>query len=77
MRILITIGMIIIFVTALLIFLTGDMMFRNAFECITENGQSVCIFRGLTGPPAFGVFIIAFFIMIDILTIYLIVTNIK
>jgi len=69
--------MIIIFVSVFFIFLTGDAMFRNAFDCTTEAGREVCVFRGLTGPPAFGVFIVAFFIMIDILTVYLIVTNIK
>jgi hypothetical protein len=77
MRILIAVGMIIIFVSAFFIFLAGDAMFRNAFDCTSEAGREICVFKGLTGPPAFGVFIVAFFIMIDILTVYLMVSNLK
>jgi hypothetical protein len=77
MRILITIGMIIVFVSVFFILLTGNTMLKNAFNCTEEDGRTICTFRGLMGPPAFGIFIIAFFVMIDILTVYLIVTNIK
>ena len=75
MKILITAGLIIIFISALFIFLTGDVMMRNAFSCSSEEGRSICVYKGLPGPVAFGVFIIAFFVMIDIITLYLIFTN--
>jgi hypothetical protein len=75
MKILITVGMVIIFISAFFVFLTGDVMIRNAFDCSMDGGRQVCIYRGLPGPVAFGAFIIGFFIIIDILTLYLIFTN--
>jgi hypothetical protein len=77
MKILIAIGMLIIFISAFFILLTADSIFREAFECTEEAGQSICTFRGLGPTRALGVFIIAFFVMIDILTVYLIVTNLE
>jgi hypothetical protein len=76
MKVLITIGMVIIFISVFFILLTGDSMFRAAFECAAQNGESVCVYRGLNTVSAFGIFIIAFFILIDILTVYLIATNV-
>jgi hypothetical protein len=75
MRILIAMGMLIVFISAFFIILTGETMFRNAFSCVDDGEKQVCVYKGLPGPAAFGVFIIAFFIMIDILTVYLIITN--
>jgi hypothetical protein len=76
MRILIAIGMFIIFISAFFIFMTGDAIFKSAFECTEgDDGKGVCVYQGIPGPGALSVFIIAFFIMIDIATVYLIVTN--
>ena len=77
MRILITIGTIIVFISVFFILLTGGTIFKDAFDCTTEDGKSVCVYSGLNPVSAFSIFIIAFFIMIDILTVYLIATNIK
>lgn len=77
MKVLIAVGMLITFISAFFILLTSDSIFREAFECTEEGGQSVCTFRGLGPTKAMSVFIIAFFVMIDILTVYLIVTNLK
>ena len=76
MKVLITIGMLIIFISVFFILLTGDSMFRVAFDCTVQKGESICVYRGLDTVSAFGIFIIAFFILIDILTVYLIATNV-
>ena len=76
MKILITIGMVIVFISALFIFLTGDAIFKTAFECIEEAGKTVCQYMGLSGTQSFGLVIIAFFIVIDFFTVYIILTNV-
>jgi hypothetical protein len=77
MKILIAIGMLIVFISVFFIFLTGDAMFRSTLDCTQEDGRSLCTFKGFTGPALFGLFIIGFFILIDVLAVYLIVTNIN
>ncbi len=75
MKILIVIGMLIVFISTFFMLITGDAIFNNAFSCTTEGERSVCTYRGLSGPAAFSIFIIAFFFMIDIVTVYVILTN--
>jgi hypothetical protein len=77
MRILIAIALIIVFISALFILITGDAMFRAAFQCTDSGEKPVCVYRGLDNVSAFGIFIIAFFIMIDILSVYLVLTNVE
>jgi hypothetical protein len=77
MRILIVIGMIIIFISAFFMFLTGDAVFSSAFECAEEGGELVCRYVGMSGSHTIGLILIAFFLLIDIATVYIIVTNVK
>ena len=77
MNILITIGMVIVFISAFFIFLTGDVLIKNSFDCTSEEGRSVCVYKGLPGVAVFGILIISLFIVIDIMTVYLIVTNVS
>lgn len=77
MKILIAIGMVIVFISVFFIFLTGDVIFNQIMGCSVEDGQLVCTFLGFTGPAIFGMVIIGFFLIIDIFTAYLIVTNVE
>lgn len=77
MKILIAIGMVIIFISVFFILLTSDALVRASFQCTADDGESICIYKGITGPGLFGIFIIGFFILIDILTVYLILTNVS
>ena len=76
MKILITVGLLVVFISAFFIMLTGESMFRSAFDCADVNGQSVCAYKGFTSGNASGVFLIAFFIMVDIVTVYMILNSI-
>jgi hypothetical protein len=77
MKILIAIGMLIVFISVFFIFLTGDVISNQVMSCAVEDGQPVCTFLGFTGPAIFGIVIIGFFLIIDIFTVYLIVTNVE
>ena len=77
MKVLIIIGMLIIFISVFFILLTGDATLKSSLECAQEGGRSVCTFTGFTGPAVFGLVIMGFFILIDLLTVYLILTNIS
>ena len=76
MKILITIGMVIVFISAFFIILIGDSIFNTAFECADDSGRVVCQYIGMTGSHTISLFMIAFFIVIDFLTVYIIVKNI-
>ncbi len=75
MKVLITIGMLIIFISVFFMLLTGDAMLKSSLDCAQEGGRTTCTFTGFTGPAILGLFIIGFFVLIDMLTVYLIVTN--
>ena len=76
MKILIAVGLLVVFISTFFILFTGESMFKSAFDCADVNGQSVCAYRGFTQGSASGVFLIAFFIMVDILTVYMVLNSI-
>ena len=77
MNVLIAIGMLIIFISVFFMLMTGGAMFDAAFECSESSGKAVCTYVGLDSSSALGVFIIAFFFIIDVFTVYIIITNIR
>ena len=77
MKILITITMVIVFISALFILLTGGAIFNSSFSCTFEEGKTVCEYQGLSGPALIGILIIVFFLVIDTFSIYLLITNIS
>ena len=77
MKIMIVLGMVIIFISMFFILLTGDSMFRAGFDCDESAGKTVCEYKGFDSVSAFGVFIIAFFVMIDIMAVYMMLTNLE
>ena len=70
-------NVLIIFISALFVFMTGGAMFDAAFECSDASGRTVCEYVGLDPGSALGVFIITIFFLIDVFTVYLIVTNLR
>ena len=77
MNVLIAIGMLIIFISVFFMLMTGSAMFDAAFDCSQDTGKAVCRYVGLSPTSALGVFIIAFFLFIDIITVYLIISNLR
>ena len=77
MKILITIGMVIIFISAFFILVTGNALFNNSFSCVVEDNKTVCEFDGFSGPVMLSIIIILFFIVIDAFSVYLILSNLS
>ena len=77
MNMLIAVGLLIVFISAFFILLTGESMLSSAFECAHVSGQSVCSYTGFNSASASGVFLIAFFIMVDIVAVYMILSSIR
>lgn len=77
MKLLITIGMVIIFISVFFMLLIGDSIFSSSLMCTTEGTGTVCNFTGFTGPGLMGMLMIVFFLIIDVFSVYLIISNIK
>lgn len=77
MRVLIAIGMLIIFISVFFMLTIGGTMFDEAFECSQDFSKPVCRYVGLSPTTAIGVFMIALFFFIDIVSVYLIISNIR
>jgi len=77
MRILITIGMLIVFISVFFILLTGSTIINNAFECIPMKGGYNCTYTGIGQGEVIGFVIIFFFIMIDAITIFMIMSGLR
>jgi hypothetical protein len=77
MRILITVAMMIVFISAFFILVTGNAIFTNSFSCSADGSTTVCEFTGFSGPALVGTLIITFFIVIDAFSVYLVISNLK
>lgn len=76
MRLLITIGMVIIFISAFFIMFTVDSIVKGDMKCVTGNdGKTVCTIENVGFGFIIKTLVIGFFILVDIFTVYLILTN--
>lgn len=76
MRLLISIGMVIIFVSAFFIMFTVDSIIKNDLNCLAgEDGKTVCNLENVGFAFIIKTVVIGFFILLDIVAVYLIVTN--
>jgi hypothetical protein len=76
MRLLISIGMVIIFISAFFIIFTVDSIIRNDLNCLAgEEGKIVCNLENVGFTFIVKTVVIGFFILLDIVAVYLIVTN--
>jgi hypothetical protein len=76
MRLLISIGMVIIFVSAFFIIFTVDSIIKNDLNCLAgEGGKTVCNLENIGFSFIIKTVVIGFFILVDIVAVYLIVTN--
>ena len=77
MRLLISIGMVIIFVSAFFIMFTIDSLVKNDLNCVIgKSGKTLCNFSDVGFGFLIKLIVVAFFILIDILTVYMIATNV-
>jgi len=77
MRLLIAIGMVIIFVSAFFIMFTIDSIVKNDLNCLAgEGGKTVCNLENMGFAFIIKTLVIGFFILVDIVAVYLIVTNV-
>lgn len=77
MRLLITIGMIVIFISAFFIIFTIDSIVKNDLNCLTgESGKTVCNLDDVGMSFIIKTMVIGFFILLSIVSVYLIMTNV-
>ncbi len=77
MRVLISIGMVIIFISAFFIMFTIDSIVRNDLNCLAgEEGKTVCNLENVGFAFIVKMIVIGVFILLDIVAVYLIVTNV-
>ena len=77
MKVLIAIGMIIVFISSFFIFFITDWIGKKYMDCYNSETKTVCSFKA----PDAGLFLsfafIGFFIMLSIITMYIIFRNIR
>lgn len=73
MKILILIGMIIVFISAFFMFFIFDTSIRSRIICFTQS--DIQCGAGWLGTVLTGAFMIAMFLIIDIITVYIIFTT--
>jgi len=76
MKMLLTIGLVILFISVLLIQMTFDGLVRNEVKCIVNTGFVGSCDTRVAMSSFFGIMIISFFVIIDIGTWYLIFTHV-
>jgi len=77
MRILIGVGMLIIFISVFFMLITGSTILNNAFKCIPMQGGYNCTYTGIGQGEIMGFVIILFFFIIDAITVFMIVSSLK
>ena len=77
MNMLIVIGMVVIFISAFFIIFSGSAFLGSAFECDVDDGETVCRFSELTPISQLSLAMIAFFIVIDVFTVKILVSNLS
>lgn len=76
MRLLITIGMIVIFISAFFIMFTIDSIIKADMNCVPgQDGKMVCNLEGMGTAFIFKVTMIGLFITISVVTVYFVITN--
>ncbi len=76
MKLLIVIGMIIIFVSAFFILFTIDSMIKSDLKCVPgDAGKMICSIDDMGFAFILKTVMVGFFILIDIIVVYLIATN--
>ncbi len=77
MKLLIVIGMVIIFVSAFFILLTIDSIIKGDLRCVPgEEGKMICSIEDVGFGFILKTIMVGFFILIDIVAVYLIATNV-
>lgn len=72
MRLLVAVGMLIVFISAIFILFIFDVMVRGQISCLYEQGLTKCNVAEMSFGFIIGLVIIAVFVLIDIAALYLI-----
>ncbi len=75
MKVLILIGMVIVFISAFFSFFVFNTVIREGIKCVFSAGES-CSGSVTGGVVIFGFAVIAFFIAIDALVVYIILKSV-
>jgi len=76
MKIIIFIGMLIIFISAFFILFIFDSVIKDQIKCMSGFEENTCSLRQTGTSLIIGIFIIAMFLIIDSAVLYLIIKNI-
>ena len=76
MRLLIFIGMVIIFISAFFMFFIFDTAVKNSMQCLTGIGTGACESGGSMFDLVLALCIIGFFVLIDIGVVYIVMSSI-
>ena len=77
MKLLILIGMVIIFISAFFTLFIFDTVIKSNLRCLADSDAEGCNDGVTSTPVVFGFVMIAFFIVIDALVIYVIMKSIS
>jgi len=72
MRLIISLGMTIIFISCFFIFFTYNSMIISKFNC-TYDTKITCSLPELDTAIVFGILVVGLFLFIDVLVVYLII----
>jgi hypothetical protein len=72
MKLIIFLGVLVIFVSCIFIFFTFDAMMKSKFVC-TYTEKLVCNVSDLNMTIVFGILVVGMFLFVDTLVIYLMV----
>jgi hypothetical protein len=77
MKILLTLGMVIIFISVFFIFFTFSTSIKGYADCLSNNWPYPSACKNSSWPFIAGLVMIGFFVMIDIGVIYVIFSSLK
>lgn len=72
MKILLVLGLFIVFIAVFFVLFVSDMLLKNYIECNSESGVITCDLGTIELPFFYGIFMIAAFIVVAGVAIHLI-----
>jgi len=73
MKLIVGLGMLVIFISCFFMFFTFDSMIRTKMECSYEGGSVSCNVTEMNMTIIFGILIVGIFLFIDTIVVYLMV----
>lgn len=73
MKLVVGLGMLVIFISCFFMFFTFDSMIRTKMACSYEDGNVSCNVAELNMTIIFGILIVGIFLFIDTIVVYIMV----